>query len=73
VPRSAGADKEKQLNKPLSQARDEDARQVEQTLERAARRAREIAIQTQTALAVIRDGQLVREHPSQTGAKRDRQ
>lgn len=58
-------------NKPLSQARDEDARHVEQALERAAQRAREIAVQTQTALVVVRDGQLIREHPSQTGAKRN--
>ncbi|MBF0400368.1 MAG: hypothetical protein HQL90_06325 [Magnetococcales bacterium] len=60
-------------SKPLSQARDEDARHVEQALERAARRAREIAVQTRTALVVVRDGQLVREHPSQTGAKGDAQ
>ncbi|MEO5365766.1 MAG: hypothetical protein H7831_05325 [Magnetococcus sp. WYHC-3] len=58
-------------NKPLSQARDEDARHVEQALERAARRAREIAVQTRTALVVVRDGRLVREHPSQTGAEGD--
>ncbi|MBF0134216.1 MAG: hypothetical protein HQL75_16715 [Magnetococcales bacterium] len=58
-------------SKPLSQAQDKDVRHVEQALERAARRTREIAVQTRTALVVVRDGRLVREHPIQTGAKED--
>ncbi|MBF0340763.1 MAG: hypothetical protein HQL95_07330 [Magnetococcales bacterium] len=58
-------------DKPLGQASDEDLRQVEQALERAARRAREIAFQTHTALVVVRDGRLVREYPVQSSMPGD--
>jgi hypothetical protein len=49
--------------KPLSEAKDEDARNALAALERAALRAREIAIQTGTALIFVRDGKIVREDP----------
>lgn len=50
--------------KPLSEARDEDVRNVMAALQRAAKRARAIAIQTQTELVVVRNGKLIREIPS---------
>jgi hypothetical protein len=49
--------------KPLSQARDEDARNITEALKRAGQRARTIAAQTQTDIIVVRDGKLVRETP----------
>jgi hypothetical protein len=49
---------------PLEQARDEDARQVQIVLMRSARRAREIAAETHTAVIVIRNGELVKEYVS---------
>lgn len=52
--------------KPLHQARDEDARNVMAALLRASVRARDIASQTQTAIVVVRNGQLVREVPPST-------
>ncbi len=48
-------------NKPISLARDEDARNALAALERAALRARQIAAQTQTAIVVVRNGQLIKE------------
>ncbi len=50
--------------KPLSQARDEDARNVTAALQRAGQRARTIATQTQTAIVVVRNGKLIRETPN---------
>jgi hypothetical protein len=50
--------------KPLNQARDEDARNVTAALQRAGRRARAIAVQTRTAIVVVRNGELIRETPS---------
>lgn len=44
---------------PLNQAKDEDARQVETALRRAAQKARLLAEQTHTPLVVVRDGQLL--------------
>lgn len=44
---------------PLNQAKDEDARQVEIALRRAAQKARLLAVQTHTPLVVVRDGQLL--------------
>jgi hypothetical protein len=49
--------------KPLSEAKDEDLRHAMAALRRAALRARERAIQTNTALIIVRDGQLVRADP----------
>jgi len=46
---------------PLNQAKDEDARQVEIALHRAAQKARQLAAQTDTPLVVVRDGQLLQE------------
>jgi hypothetical protein len=48
-------------NKPVSEARDEDARNALAALERAALQAKRIAAQTRTALVVVKDGKLVRE------------
>lgn len=48
---------------PLSQAKDDDARNVTAALLRAALRAREIAKNTQTDLIVVRNGEVVRVHP----------
>ena len=45
--------------KPLSSAKDEDARLVESALRRAGQKARLLAAQTQTPLVVVRDGQLL--------------
>lgn len=50
--------------KSLQEAKDEDLRNVLPALKRAAQRARQIAAQTQTAIIVMRDGQIVREYPS---------
>jgi hypothetical protein len=49
---------------PLNQAKDEDARQVEIALRRAAQKARLLAAQTHTPLVVVRDGQLLVEQVS---------
>lgn len=49
--------------KPLSQARDEDARNITAALQRAGQRARTVAAQTQTAIIVVRNGKLIREMP----------
>ncbi len=49
--------------KPLSQARDADARNITAALQRAGQRARMVAEQTQTAIVVVRNGQLIRETP----------
>lgn len=48
---------------PLSEANDEDAKYVLVALMRAAARAREIAIQTNTHLVIMQDGKLVRIAP----------
>ena len=50
--------------KPLSEAKDEDARNATAALERAAKRAREIAARTQTEIVVMRDGKIVKEYPT---------
>jgi len=47
--------------KPIDQAQDEDIRQVPAVLARAAKRAREIAAMTKTAVVVVRNGQLIKE------------
>ena len=49
--------------KPLSQARDEDARNITAALQRAGQRARRVAAQTQTDIIVVRNGKLIREAP----------
>lgn len=51
---------------------DPDMQKATAALERAAKRARQIAQQTGTALVVIRDGQLVREIPQPVPKKRTR-
>ena len=45
---------------------DADMQAAPRALLRAAQRAREIARQTNTAIVIIRDGQLVEETPAQT-------
>ena len=52
--------------KPIEEAQDEDVRNVPEALRQAARRARETAIQTNTDLILVRDGRIVRVHPSRT-------
>ena len=47
---------------PLSNAKDEDARLVENALRRAAQNARLLAAQTHTPFVVVREGQLRVEH-----------
>jgi hypothetical protein len=49
--------------KPLSEARDEDARNATAALQRAGQRARAIAAQTQTEIVVVRNGKLIKEIP----------
>lgn len=49
--------------KPLSEAHDEDLRNVTAALLRAGQRARTIAVQTHTDLVVMRDGKVIREIP----------
>ena len=51
-------------NTPLSEARDADARNTVVALQRAAKRARELAAQTATPLVVVHRGQPTR--PKQT-------
>jgi hypothetical protein len=48
---------------PVSHLSDEDMQNAPKALVRAAKRAREIAQQTGTAIVVMRDGKLVREFP----------
>ena len=50
--------------KLLQEIKDEDLRNVLPAMQRAAQRARQIAAQTQTAMIVMCDGQMVREDPS---------
>ena len=50
--------------KLLQEIKDEDLRNALPAMQRAAQRARQIAAQTQTAMIVMRDGQMVREYPS---------
>jgi len=48
---------------PVSRLPDEDMQKVPAALARAAKRARELAQQTGTAIVVMRNGKLVREIP----------
>jgi hypothetical protein len=48
---------------PLSRAKDPDLRLSQAALERAARRAREVAARTGTELIVRRDGRIARIRP----------
>jgi len=51
---------------PIEQARNSDLRGSAAALVRAAQRAREVAIRTQTALVVRRNGQLVHDRMNDT-------
>ena len=51
------------MKPPISHLQDKDMQEAPKALVRAAKRAREIARQTGTAIVVVRDGQLVREIP----------
>lgn len=51
---------------PIEQARNSDLRGSAAALARAAQRAREVAMRTQTALVVRRNGQLVHDRISDT-------
>ncbi len=57
-------------NKPLDQAKNEDVRKVDAALQRAAKKARELARQTQTPLVIMRNGKLCSEIPAE-GKKQD--
>ena len=50
--------------KLLQEIKDEDLRNALPAMQRAAQRARQIAAQTQTAIIIMGDGQMVREYPS---------
>lgn len=56
--------------KPESIADDSDMQKATTALVRAAKRARQIAQQTGTAIVVVRDGELVREIPQPVSTKR---
>lgn len=57
------------MNKrPIEFARDADLRLSPQAMQRAARRARELAAQTGTAIVVSRDGVIEHIHPRQEAA-----
>jgi len=51
--------------KPISEARDEDAKNATAALKRAAQRARIVAEQTNTAIIIMRDGKITRLTPDQ--------
>ena len=51
--------------KPLSEARDEDARHLMAALIRAGESARRLAFQTQTNIVVVRNGKMVIEVPKE--------
>ena len=52
------------MNKqPIEAARDADLRLLPQAMQRAARRARELATQTGTAIVISRDGVIEHIHP----------
>ncbi|HEY9755228.1 MAG TPA: hypothetical protein V6C97_08705 [Oculatellaceae cyanobacterium] len=57
--------------KPESIADDSDMQQATVALMRAAKRARQIAQQTDTAIVVVRDGRLVREKPHAASQRRN--
>jgi len=46
--------------KPIGQAKDADIRNAQAALQRAAKRAREVAQQTHTALVLNRQGQMIK-------------
>jgi hypothetical protein len=50
---------------PVSKLRDKDMQKAPAALARAAKKAKELAIQTGTALVVVHNGKLVREFPKQ--------
>ncbi len=52
-------------NKPISEAQDPDIRNSQAALERAAKRAREVAMKSGTYLVVKRNGKTVLVNPSQ--------
>lgn len=57
------------MNKqPIETARDADLRLSSQAMQRAARRARDLAAQTGTALVVMRDGVIEHIHPQPEAA-----
>lgn len=58
------------MNKqPIDTARDADLRLTPQAMQRAARRARELAAQTGTAIVVSRDGLIEHIHPELEGGR----
>jgi hypothetical protein len=57
--------------KPISQSTDADMRHTQAALERAARRAREIAAQTGTAIVISRKGIIEHIYPTPSTASAD--
>jgi len=56
-------------DKTISEAKDADLRQIQAALDRAARRAREVAIKSGTRLVVSRDGKTVLVDPSKNSGQ----
>ena len=54
-------------DKSISEAEDADLRQIQAALDRAAKRARDVAIQSGTSLVVNRDGKTIIVNPSKSG------
>lgn len=59
--------------KPLSEARDPDLRHVQVALERAAKRARELAARTGTGVVYMREGRIITEYPTMQEIESERQ
>ncbi|ABK43307.1 hypothetical protein Mmc1_0786 [Magnetococcus marinus MC-1] len=59
--------------KPLSEARDADLRHAQVAMERAARRARELAARTGTGVVVMHEGRIVTERPTLEDIEREQQ
>lgn len=52
------------MNIPVSQLDDADMQNAPKAMVRAALKARELAAKTQTAIVIMRNGQIVLEYPS---------
>ena len=57
--------------RPIETARDPDLRNAMAALIRAGQRAREIALQTRTAVITWKDGKIVRTFPHRDASSRD--
>lgn len=59
------------MKRPISEARSPDLRGSWAALKRAAKQARRIAAQTETAIVIVRDGRIEHVYPSVTHAVRE--